>query len=60
MAHRIKTSGEVTGKSIATVKAAAEKPPTKRWRPGEMDDRGLSPDFERGAERDNQGNSRQH
>jgi hypothetical protein len=25
-----------------------------------MDDRGLSPDFERGAERDHQGNGRQH
>lgn len=60
MAHRIKASGEETGKSGATIKAADEKPPTKRWRPGEMDDRGLSPDFERGAERDHQGNGRQH
>ena len=59
MAHRIKASGVETGKRSAPVKAAGEKP-VKRWRPGDLDDRGLTPDFERGAERDYEGKNGQH
>jgi hypothetical protein len=60
MAHRIKASGEDTGKERRRIKSAGEKPEMRHWRPGEMDDRGLSPDFERGAEKDHDGNVRRH
>ena len=60
MAHRLKASGEDTGKGSTRTKNADEKPDMKHWRPGEMDDRGLTPDFERGAEPDSNGNAGRH
>jgi hypothetical protein len=59
MAHRIKASGNESTKGTETAKRT-ERNAIKGWRPGEMDDRGLSPDFERGAEPDSNGNAQRH